>query len=79
MKRTPLFKSPQEAARTSVYLATSHEVAGVTGKFFMHSKERRSKPITHDREVVATLWAVSERLTAGDHVARVQPKAAALV
>ncbi len=76
MKRTPLFKSPQQAAQTSVYLATSHEVAGVTGRFFMHSQERKSKPITHDLEVAAKLWAVSEQLTASDRVvsrAVVQP------
>ena len=77
MKRTPLFKSPQHAARTSVYLATSPEVAGVTGRFFMHSKERGSKPITHDREVAAKLWAVSEQLTASNGVAGVRPEAAA--
>ena len=68
-------QEPAEAAQTSIYLATSHEVAGVTGKFFMRSKERRSKPITHDREVAATLWAVSERLTASDRIAEVRPKA----
>ncbi|MBV8528432.1 MAG: SDR family NAD(P)-dependent oxidoreductase, partial [Candidatus Dormibacteraeota bacterium] len=63
MKRTPLFKSPEKAARTSIYLATSPDVEGVTGKFFMHCKERRSKRITHDLEVAARLWTVSEQLT----------------
>ncbi|MBV9100503.1 MAG: SDR family NAD(P)-dependent oxidoreductase [Candidatus Dormibacteraeota bacterium] len=63
MKRTPLFKSPEQAARTSVWLATSPDVEGVTGKFFMHSKERRSKRITHDPAVAARLWTVSEELT----------------
>jgi len=34
--RKPFFSSPKQAARTSVYLATSQEVENVTGKFFNH-------------------------------------------
>lgn len=57
---TPAAKS----ARTAVYLATSPEVAGTTGRYFFKGKPARSKPVTYDREVAARLWAISEQLTA---------------
>jgi len=36
----PLFQSVEKAAQTSIYLATSEEVEGVTGKFFGNCKEK---------------------------------------
>ena len=35
----PFSISPERGARTSIYLATSEEVAGVTGEFFTRSKK----------------------------------------
>ena len=63
MKRMPFFGTPESAARTPIYLATSAEVDGVSGHFFMRSREVPSKPITHDRDVAARLWGISEGLT----------------
>ena len=34
--RRPFFRSSQQAAKTSIYLATSQEVKNITGKFFNH-------------------------------------------
>jgi NAD(P)-dependent dehydrogenase (short-subunit alcohol dehydrogenase family) len=66
MKRIPvLFVSPDQGARMPVYLATSPEVAGVSGRFFFKGRERWTKPITYDAEVAAQLWSLSERLCAG--------------
>jgi NAD(P)-dependent dehydrogenase (short-subunit alcohol dehydrogenase family) len=66
MKRMPIFKSPQQAASTSIYLASSPEVADVSGKFFIHGKAVASKPVTYDTELAARLWTASEQLTSTD-------------
>ena len=38
----PLMKSPAKGADTSIYLASSPEVEGVTGKYFVNRKPRTS-------------------------------------
>ena len=38
----PFGKSPEQGARTSIYLASSPEVDGVSGKYFIDCKETRS-------------------------------------
>ena len=46
---SPFFLSPAKGARTSVYLASSPEVAGVSGEYFVKCKPRRPKPWAQDR------------------------------
>jgi NAD(P)-dependent dehydrogenase (short-subunit alcohol dehydrogenase family) len=58
----PLFPSPEKGARTMIYLASSPDVAGVSGRFFLRQRARRTKPVTHDTEVAARLWSVSADL-----------------
>jgi hypothetical protein len=57
------FIGPDKGAETSVYLASSPDVAGVTGKYFSRSAEAPSNPESHNVEVARRLWAESERLT----------------
>ena len=52
-------KSPEEGAQTSIYLASSPHVDGVTGKYFVDAKEVRSSDATYDAEAARRLWAVS--------------------
>ena len=59
----PILKSPEKGAETIVYLATSEEVNGVTGKFFSSGKQSRSNAESYNKEVWARLWEVSEELT----------------
>lgn len=54
--------SAEKGAATGVYLATSPEVEGVTGKYFADSKEVRSSKISYDEGVARRLWTVSEQL-----------------
>jgi NAD(P)-dependent dehydrogenase (short-subunit alcohol dehydrogenase family) len=54
-----------KGAETSIYLASSPEVEGVTGKYFAKKRERRSTRISVDPELARRLWETSERLTAG--------------
>jgi NAD(P)-dependent dehydrogenase (short-subunit alcohol dehydrogenase family) len=55
--------SPEEGARTSVHLARSPEVEGVTGRYFRTCREARSSGASYDRAAAERLWRVSEELT----------------
>ena len=54
--------SPEEGAKTSIFLATSPEVKGVTGKYFVKSNPKRSAPITYDKSLQRQLWEQSAQL-----------------
>jgi NAD(P)-dependent dehydrogenase (short-subunit alcohol dehydrogenase family) len=54
--------SPDKGALTSVYLASSPDVAGTTGQYFMRCRPARSSRISYDREAAGRLWKASERL-----------------
>lgn len=58
-----LMLSPADGAATSVYLASSPEVAGVTGKYFVKCREETPAPAAADAAAAARLWEISERLT----------------
>jgi retinol dehydrogenase 12 len=66
----PLFRlfqigaiSPEEGAKTSIYLATSPEVEGVTGKYFDKCKPISSSPVSYDQDMARDLWDLSTQLT----------------
>jgi NAD(P)-dependent dehydrogenase (short-subunit alcohol dehydrogenase family) len=58
-----LTMSPEKGAETSVYLASSPEVEGVTGKYFEKKKENPPSLTAQDDNLALKLWEVSERLT----------------
>jgi NAD(P)-dependent dehydrogenase (short-subunit alcohol dehydrogenase family) len=55
--------SPQRGAETSVYLATSPEVAGKTSLYFVKRKAVDSSRESKDDEAARKLWQLSEKLT----------------
>ena len=55
--------NPEQGAATSLYVATSPDLAEVTGKFFNESKEARSSKLSQDEDLAQRLWDVSENLT----------------
>jgi NAD(P)-dependent dehydrogenase (short-subunit alcohol dehydrogenase family) len=59
---SPFFLSPAKGARTSVYLASSPEVEGVTGEYFVKCKQRKPRRWAQDQEAARHLWEVSEKL-----------------
>jgi NAD(P)-dependent dehydrogenase (short-subunit alcohol dehydrogenase family) len=59
----PFFLSPERGARTQLYLATSPEVEGVSGRYFARSREAQSRRASLDRETQRRLWEQSETLT----------------
>lgn len=65
--------TPEEGARTSIYLAASPEVEGVTGRYYFRSQPVRSSESSHDPALAARLWAVSTELTGLDASAEAMP------
>lgn len=55
-------KQPEQGAATSVYLASSSEVEGVTGRYFDDSKEKRSSGASYDVSAQQRLWELSEQM-----------------
>lgn len=55
--------SPDEGAETSVFLASSPEVEGVSGKYFYQKKAVPSSPSSLDKEKARQLWEVSTEMT----------------
>lgn len=57
-----LMKSPEQGAATSVYLACSPEVEGITGAYFVGRKARKSSKRSRDPDAALRLWQVSAQL-----------------
>jgi NAD(P)-dependent dehydrogenase (short-subunit alcohol dehydrogenase family) len=56
-------RSPEKGAQTSLYLAGSPEVSGVSGKYFVDREAVRSSPVSYDREAARRLWEISQEMT----------------
>ena len=57
------FKQPDEGADTPIYLASSPEVEGVSGKYFKYRKTLGTSEASYDEAVQQRLWQMSEQLT----------------
>ncbi len=57
-----MMRSPEQGAETVVYLATSPEVEGMTGKYFVDMQERYSSRASQDPEAARRAWQVSAAL-----------------
>lgn len=58
------FDTIEAAAECPVYLASSDEVAGITGKYFYSDKRmRESSPPSHDKALSRRIWNLSSELT----------------
>jgi len=53
---------PERGAETPVYLASSPEVEGVTGKYYDHMREKQSSKESYDQPIAGKLWDESERM-----------------
>jgi NAD(P)-dependent dehydrogenase (short-subunit alcohol dehydrogenase family) len=54
---------PEEGAKTSIYLASSPEVEGVTGKYFEKQRQVTPSRAAQDETAARRLWDVSAELT----------------
>jgi retinol dehydrogenase 12 len=55
-------RKPEEGARTVIYLASSPDVAGVTGKYFHDEKSVPSDSASYDEETARKLWQISAQM-----------------
>ncbi|NIR29843.1 MAG: SDR family oxidoreductase [Gammaproteobacteria bacterium] len=54
--------SPTRGARTPVYLASSPEVEGVSGHYFLHCRPARASTTSYDGESAQRLWRLTAQL-----------------
>ena len=59
----PFFRTPEGGAATTIYLASSPEVEGVSGKYFVDCKPKRSSAASYDAATARRLWDVSAKMT----------------
>src|SRR5438132_3342060 len=55
----PFLKTTAQGAATSIYLASSPQVEGVTGQYFADGKPKQSSKSSYDTGVARRLWKVS--------------------
>lgn len=60
----PFLLTVEQGAQTTLYLATSSDVEGVSGKYFVKSQEKKSSSGSYDQAVGSRLWEVTEQLVA---------------
>lgn len=54
--------SVEEGSETSIYLASSPEVEGITGKFFIRKQPVDSDPFSYDQDAQERLWEISTEM-----------------
>lgn len=62
----PFLTSPQDGARTSLYLATSDEVTDRSGEYRKDEAPAACSKLARDEDVQEALWETSERLTGAE-------------
>jgi retinol dehydrogenase 12 len=55
--------TPEEGAQTSLHLASSPKVEGITGQYFLKCQPVPSSPISHDMSAARKLWDCSLEMT----------------
>jgi NAD(P)-dependent dehydrogenase (short-subunit alcohol dehydrogenase family) len=58
-----MLRTPQAGARNVVYLASSPDVAGQSGGYYVNARLRRPSRRARDEELAGELWEISARLT----------------
>ncbi len=58
----PFMQTPAQGADTAVYLASSREVEGASGGYFVKRKAKRSHAASYDAATTGRLWQVSAEL-----------------
>lgn len=59
----PFFRTPEQGARTAVYLASSPEVEGVTGGYYEDERPIRPSAASQDEAAARRLWEISAQMT----------------
>lgn len=56
------FISPEKGADTAIFLASSDEMAGMTGGYYIKRRQEKSSAISYGEETAKKLWKLSEKL-----------------
>jgi len=59
----PFLLNSKQGAAVSLYLATSPEVAQVSGEYFVKSKPAKSNPLSRDPKLMAEVWECTAKMT----------------
>jgi len=59
----PFMRSPEQGADTVIYLASSPDVEGMTGKYLSDRKLITASDMAYDEDLREKLWEISEELT----------------
>jgi len=59
---TPFMRTPEKGADTVIWLASSPEVEGITGRYFIDRKDKPSNTESYDVAIASRLWDVSEQM-----------------
>lgn len=59
----PFLRHPNKGAETTVHLASSPAVAGVSGQYFVDCRPQRSSRESYDEAIAKRLWETSAALT----------------
>jgi NAD(P)-dependent dehydrogenase (short-subunit alcohol dehydrogenase family) len=62
----PFMLTAAQGAETVIYLASSPDVEGVSGKYFYKCNEVESSPASHDEAAAKRLWQLSAEMTGLD-------------
>jgi len=65
----PFMLSPRKGAAVSLYVATSPDVANVSGEYFVKSKPATSSALSRDPQVIARVWQWTLTMTGVNAVA----------
>ena len=58
-----VFQRPEKGAVTSIYLASSPEVEGITGKYYIKKEQQESSKESYNEDDAKRLWEISAQLT----------------
>lgn len=58
----PILITPERAAKSIIYLASSPDVNDINGRYFIGRRQAKSSKISHDVRIQQKLWKISEKL-----------------
>ncbi|MCA9651103.1 MAG: SDR family NAD(P)-dependent oxidoreductase [Myxococcales bacterium] len=63
----PVMKTPEQGARTGIFLASAPELHTTSGEYFVDERPRRPSRKVHDHDAAEALWQASVELTGVGH------------
>lgn len=62
----PFFQTPEEGARTAIFLASDESVKDITGEYFYKCRIAESSKLSRDPELAKRLFSLSEKMVYGE-------------